>query len=77
MQWTDKQIRTMRKLASEGFTRREAADKLGISYNAVQKKSQRLGIDFQKPMHNEYDADGTHDEWCDFRVDKIKQYTKG
>lgn len=21
-------------------------------------------------------ADGTHDEWCDLRVDKIKQYTK-
>ena len=59
MQWTDKQIGTMRKLASEGFTRREAADKLGISYNAVQKKSQRLGIEFQKPLKNEYDSDGT------------------
>ena len=59
MQWTDEQIRTMRKLASEGFTRREAADKLGISYNAVQKKSQRLGIEFQKPLKNEYDSDGT------------------
>lgn len=56
MQWTDKQIGTMRKLASEGFTRSEAADKLGISYNAVQKKSQRLGIEFQKPLKNEYDS---------------------
>ena len=59
MQWTDKQINDIRKLASEGFTRREAADKLGISYNAVQKKSQRLGIEFQKPLKNEYDSDGT------------------
>lgn len=60
MQWTDKQIGTMRKLASEGFTRRETADKLGISYDAVQKKSRRLGIEFQSPMPNEYDSDGTH-----------------
>lgn len=28
MQWTDKQINGIRKLASEGFTRRETADKL-------------------------------------------------
>ena len=33
MQWTDEQISGIRKLASEGFTRREAADKLGISYD--------------------------------------------
>lgn len=59
MQWTDEQIGTMRKLASEGFTRRETADKLGISYDAVQKKSRRLGIEFQSPMPNEYDSDGT------------------
>lgn len=59
MQWTDEQISDIRKLASEGFTRREAADKLGISYDAVQKKSLRLGIEFQKPMRNEYDSDGT------------------
>ena len=59
MQWTDEQISGIRKLASEGFTRRETADKLGISYNAVQKKSQRLGIEFQKPFKNEYDSDGT------------------
>ena len=59
MQWTDEQISGIRKLASEGFTRREAADKLGISYNAVQKKSQRLGISFAKPEPVDYDADGT------------------
>ena len=59
MQWTDEQIGDIRKLASEGFTRREAADKLGISYNAVQKKSQRLGIEFAKPEPVDYDADGT------------------
>jgi len=29
MQWTDEQIGDIRKLASEGFTRRETADKLG------------------------------------------------
>lgn len=59
MQWTDEQISGIRKLASEGFTRRETADKLGISYDAVQKKSRRLGIEFQSPMPNEYDSDGT------------------
>ena len=38
MQWTDEQIGDIRKLASEGFTRRETADKLGISYDALQGK---------------------------------------
>ena len=59
MQWTDKQINDIRKLASEGFTRREAADKLGISYDALKSKARRLGIEFQKPLNNEYDSDGT------------------
>ena len=59
MQWTDEQISDIRKLASEGFTRRETADKLGISYDALQSKAKRLGIEFQKPLKNEYDSDGT------------------
>lgn len=59
MQWTDEQISDIRKLASEGFTRRETADKLGISYDALQGKARRLGIEFQKPVKNEYDSDGT------------------
>ncbi|MDY0837404.1 GcrA family cell cycle regulator, partial [Lacticaseibacillus paracasei] len=59
MQWTDEQISGIRKLASEGFTRRETADKLGISYDALQGKARRLGIEFQKPLKNEYDSDGT------------------
>ena len=59
MQWTDEQISDIRKLASEGFTRRETADKLGISYDALQGKAKRLGIEFQKPAKNEYDSDGT------------------
>ncbi|WP_010489635.1 ribonucleoside-diphosphate reductase [Lacticaseibacillus zeae] len=29
------------------------------------------------PVVTIYKADGTHDEWCDLRVDKIKQYTEG
>ena len=29
------------------------------------------------PVVTVYNADGTHDEWCDLRVDKIKQYTEG
>ena len=29
------------------------------------------------PVVTIYEADGTHDEWCDLRVDKIKQYTEG
>ena len=28
------------------------------------------------PVVTIYEADGTHDEWCDLRVDKIKQYTE-
>lgn len=28
------------------------------------------------PVVTVYKADGTHDEWCDLRVDKIKQYTE-
>ena len=28
------------------------------------------------PVVTIYKAYGIHDEWCDFRVDKIKQYTK-
>ena len=59
MQWTDEQISNIRKLASEGFTRRETADKMGLSYNAIKAKSRRLGIEFQPPMKNEYDSDGT------------------
>ena len=62
MQWTDEQIGDIRKLASEGFTRRETADKLGISYDALQGKARRLGIEFQKPLKNEYDSDGTNRE---------------
>ncbi|MDS0491518.1 GcrA family cell cycle regulator, partial [Lacticaseibacillus paracasei] len=62
MQWTDEQISGIRKLASEGFTRRETADKLGISYDALQGKAKRLGIEFQKPLKNEYDSDGTNRE---------------
>jgi len=59
MQWTDEQIGDIRKLASECFTRRETDDKLGISYDALQGKARRLGIEFQKPLKNEYDSDGT------------------
>ncbi|RNE32882.1 hypothetical protein FAM6165_00301 [Lacticaseibacillus paracasei] len=29
------------------------------------------------PVVKIYKADDTHDEWCDLRVDKIKQYTEG
>ncbi|RNE23856.1 glutaredoxin-like protein NrdH [Lacticaseibacillus paracasei] len=29
------------------------------------------------PVVKIYKADGIHDEWCDLRVDKIKQYTEG
>lgn len=33
--------------------------------------------DYQSfPVVTIYKADGTHDEWCDLRVDKIKQYTE-
>ncbi|QPC18907.1 ribonucleoside-diphosphate reductase [Lacticaseibacillus paracasei subsp. tolerans] len=29
------------------------------------------------PVVKIYKADGTHNEWCDLQVDKIKQYTEG
>ncbi|EPC26430.1 Phage protein [Lacticaseibacillus paracasei subsp. paracasei Lpp17] len=29
------------------------------------------------PVVKIYKADGIHDEWCDLRIDKIKQYTEG
>ena len=29
------------------------------------------------PVVTIYKADGTHETWCDLRVDKIKQYTEG
>ena len=47
MQWTDEQISGIRKLASEGFTRRETADKLGISYDALQAKQNGLASSFK------------------------------
>ncbi|MEN2349465.1 ribonucleoside-diphosphate reductase [Lacticaseibacillus paracasei] len=28
------------------------------------------------PVVKIYKADGIHDEWCDLRIDKIKQYTE-
>lgn len=28
------------------------------------------------PVVTVYKANGTHETWCDFRVDKIKQYTE-
>ena len=28
------------------------------------------------PVVTVYKADGTHETWCDLRVDKIKQYTE-
>ncbi|MDY0839008.1 thioredoxin domain-containing protein [Lacticaseibacillus paracasei] len=28
------------------------------------------------PVVTIYKADGTHDEWCDLQVDKIKEYTE-
>ena len=29
------------------------------------------------PVVTVYKANGTHETWCDLRVDKIKQYTEG
>lgn len=29
------------------------------------------------PVVTVYKANGTHETWCDFQVDKIKQYTEG
>ena len=40
------------------------------------KRFRELGYQ-SMPVVTVYKAGGTHDEWCDFRVDKIKQYTKG
>jgi len=39
------------------------------------KRFRKLGYQ-SMPVVTIYKADGTHDEWCDFRVDKIKQYTE-
>ena len=39
------------------------------------KRFRKLGYQ-SMPVVAVYKADGTHDEWCDFRVDKIKQYTE-
>lgn len=58
MTWTEKEIDEVKKLASQGYTRREVANKLGVTYASLQCKVRRLGIDFQKPEKMEYDADG-------------------
>ena len=29
------------------------------------------------PVVTIYEADGTHETWCDLQLDKIKQYTEG
>lgn len=39
------------------------------------KRFRKLGYQ-SMPVVTVYKANGTHDEWCDFRADKIKQYTK-
>ena len=39
------------------------------------KRFRELGYQ-SMPVVKVYKADGTHDEWCDFRVDKIEQYTE-
>ena len=39
------------------------------------ERFRRLGYR-SMPVVTIYEADGTHDEWCDLRVDKIKQYTE-
>jgi len=39
------------------------------------ERFRRLGYR-SMPVVTIYKEDGTHDEWCDFRVDKIKQYTE-
>lgn len=39
------------------------------------KRFRELGYQ-SMPVVTVYNTDGTHDEWCDLRVDKIKQYTK-
>nr|WP_164507424.1 hypothetical protein [Lacticaseibacillus songhuajiangensis] len=42
MQWTDEQIGDIRKLASEGFTRRETADKWTDDIGVVAHKTFEL-----------------------------------
>jgi len=39
------------------------------------KRFRELGYQ-SMPVVTVYNIYGTHDEWCDFRVDKIKQYTE-
>lgn len=39
------------------------------------KRFRELGYQ-SMPVVTVYKANGTHDCWCDFRVDKIKQYTE-
>ena len=39
------------------------------------KRFRKLGYQ-SMPVVTVYKVDGTHDEWCDFRVNKIKQYTE-
>ena len=39
------------------------------------KRFRKLGYQ-SMPVVTVYKVDGTHDEWCDFMVDKIKQYTE-
>lgn len=39
------------------------------------KRFRELGYQ-SMPVVTVYKVNGTHDEWCDFRADKIKQYTK-
>ncbi|WP_270235281.1 metallophosphoesterase [Lacticaseibacillus suilingensis] len=59
MFWTDKQINQLRQLASNGLTKREAADQLGVTYDSLRKKARRVGVSFADPEPVEYDADGT------------------
>lgn len=39
------------------------------------KRFRELGYQ-SMPVVTIYKVNGTHDEWCDMRVDKIKQYTE-
>ena len=39
------------------------------------KRFRKLGYQ-SMPVVTVYNVYGTHDEWCDLRVDKIKQYTE-
>ena len=40
------------------------------------KRFRELGYQ-SMPVVTVYKQNGSHDKWCDFMVDKIKQYTKG